>query len=113
VQVGEKIVKLLIIECGAGHRAVTMKDDRGQTIVCGGRSGRHRFDFGDGLKAGSMESVGGSRVMAFCACLLEDGRAASLLRSPLRGRLRGRQGFATGGRDDWGGAGKQGEKEAR
>jgi len=49
VHVGEKVVELLIVHRGAGHRAVAVKDDCCQTIVGGRCSWRHCFDLGDGL----------------------------------------------------------------
>lgn len=89
MEVGEEIAELLVIEGGAGHGAVSMKDDGGEALVGGRRAGGHGFDFGDGLEAGAVESVGGGGVVALGAGLLEDGGAAGFFGGPLGGWLRG------------------------
>ena len=112
MHVGEEIAHLLIVEGGAGHGAVSMKDDCGEALVSGRRAGGHGFDFGDGLEAWTVESVGGGGVVALGAGLLEDGGAASLFGGPLGGWLGGWEGLAAGGRKDWGSADEQSEEEA-
>lgn len=97
---------MLVIECGARHGAVTVKDDGGEAFVCGRSSGGHGLDFGDGLEAGTVEPVSGGGVVALGAGLLEDGGAARFFGGPLGGWLGGREGFAPGCGEDCGGAGE-------
>jgi hypothetical protein len=111
VHVGKKVVELLIVEGGAGHGAVTVEDYGGQAFVSGWRAGGHGFDFGEGLKAGTMEPSGGRGVMAFCAGLLEHGCAASFFGCPLGSWLGGGQRLAPG-QGEGCGAGKQREEKA-
>jgi len=87
MQISEQVMELLIVECGTGHCAVAVEHDGRQAIVGGRRAGGHRFDFGDGLKTGAMESVGGSGVMTFCASQLVNGSTAGFFGGPLRGWL--------------------------
>jgi hypothetical protein len=54
VQVRKEIVKLLIVECGTGHSAVSMEDYGTKAFIRGRRSRGHGLDLGDGLKTGAV-----------------------------------------------------------
>ena len=79
MQVGEQVFEVGIADGDGLHHAVSVEDGLGDACAGGRRAGGHGFEFGERLKAGPVETVGGCWIVAAGAVGLEDGSAARLL----------------------------------
>lgn len=101
MEVGEQVVKLLIVEgvSESGHHVASAEDDGGDAVVVGGCAAGEIFLFVESLQAGSVERAVGIGVVAAGAVRGVDLVSGGFLRSEFAEGLGGRQRRAAAGEE--------------